>query len=284
MENKSTPVVIIEEPESFLHPSAQAEFGRIPQDLSEEYKIQLISTTHSPYLLSHKNPKSNILINRKITRKKMREAFVEEVNSENWRTPFETSLGMIGPEFESLKEAFFAKENTILFVEGKIDKEYFELLQDNSHGQNKLDFEGEIYSYDGFGFMTNNQLLKFIVERFKKIMITIDLDTSKKVEPNLKRAGLIKDKDYLIIGNNVGGKRNIEGLLPEKIINKVHGENVDLVQGLMSDDEKERKSSKNSLKQKYLDEMKSSSQPNEEYYGEFYKVVKKINKQLKGRS
>lgn len=281
-ENKSTPVVIIEEPESFLHPSAQAEFGRILQDLSEEYKIQLICTTHSPYLLSHKSPKSNILINRKIERKKLREAYVEEVSDDNWKAPFETALGMIGPEFESLKDAFFSKDNTILFVEGKIDKEYFELLKDEKHGSNKLDFVGEIYSYDGFGFMTNNQLLKFIVDRFSRILITLDLDTSKKVEPNLKRVGLVKDKDYIIIGKDTSGKRNVEGLLTDIVINKVNAKNTDLVQGLMSDDKEEVKSAKNSLKGKYLEEMKQNSLPNEEYYGEFYKVVKKINKQLKG--
>src|SRR5262249_13970098 len=36
-ESKTTPIIIIEEPESFLHPSAQAEFGRVLQDLSEEF-------------------------------------------------------------------------------------------------------------------------------------------------------------------------------------------------------------------------------------------------------
>jgi putative ATP-dependent endonuclease of the OLD family len=284
VENKSTPIVVIEEPESFLHPSAQAEFGRILQDLSEEYKIQIICTTHSPYLLSHKNPKSNILINRKIERRKLRDAFVEEVEGENWRIPFETALGMIGPEFESLKEAFFSKENTILFVEGKIDKEYFDLLTQDEHGINKLDFKGEIYSYDGFGFMTNTQLLKFIVERFNKLLITLDLDTANKVEPNLKKVGLIKNQDYIIIGKDISGKRNVEGLLPDIVISKVNGENTDLVQGLMSNDEKERKKAKNSLKMKYLEEVKANSKPTEEYFGEFYKIVKQINKQLKGSS
>ena len=47
---KSGPALIIEEPESFLHPSAQAEFGRLIQDLSEEFKVQVIVATHSPYL------------------------------------------------------------------------------------------------------------------------------------------------------------------------------------------------------------------------------------------
>ncbi len=36
---KITPVIIVEEPESFLHPSAQAEFGRVLHDLAEEFKV-----------------------------------------------------------------------------------------------------------------------------------------------------------------------------------------------------------------------------------------------------
>lgn len=132
--------------------------------------------------------------------------------------------------------------------------------------------------------MTNTQLLKFIVERFNKLLITLDLDTANKVEPNLKKVGLIKNQDYIIIGKDISGKRNVEGLLPDIIINKVNGENSDLVQGLMSNDEKERKKAKNSLKMKYLEEVKANSKPTEEYFGEFYKIVKQINKQLKGSS
>ncbi|MFN5170415.1 MAG: ATP-dependent nuclease [Cyclobacteriaceae bacterium] len=42
------PILLVEEPESFLHPSAQAEFGRTLQDLASELKIQVIVSTHSP--------------------------------------------------------------------------------------------------------------------------------------------------------------------------------------------------------------------------------------------
>ena len=41
-ENRITPIIIIEEPESFLHPSAQAEFGRIIRGLARELEIQII--------------------------------------------------------------------------------------------------------------------------------------------------------------------------------------------------------------------------------------------------
>jgi len=42
--SKITPVIIIEEPESFLHPSAQAEFGRVLHDFAEEFQVQVIVT------------------------------------------------------------------------------------------------------------------------------------------------------------------------------------------------------------------------------------------------
>lgn len=59
-DNKITPFVVIEEPESFLHPSAQSEFGRILGLLSEELGIQIIVTTHIPYGPSCVNCRASI--------------------------------------------------------------------------------------------------------------------------------------------------------------------------------------------------------------------------------
>ncbi len=64
-QNRITPFVMIEEPESFLHPSAQAEFGRVLRSLANELKIQTIVTTHSPYMLCQENINSNVLLARK---------------------------------------------------------------------------------------------------------------------------------------------------------------------------------------------------------------------------
>lgn len=70
---KMTPILIIEEPESFLHPSAQAEFGRVLQQISNEFGVQVITTTHSPYMLNQSSPESNILLERVIKNKQLRE-------------------------------------------------------------------------------------------------------------------------------------------------------------------------------------------------------------------
>ncbi len=55
-DEKITPIVVVEEPESFLHPTAQAEFGRMLRELSNEFGIQIIATTHSPYMLNLEDP------------------------------------------------------------------------------------------------------------------------------------------------------------------------------------------------------------------------------------
>lgn len=279
--NRITPIVIIEEPESFLHPSAQAEFGRVLQDLSQELKIQVIATTHSPYLLSHHNPKSNILLKRKISRKKIRESYIESIDETNWREPFELALGMIGPEFESLKEAFFSKENSILLVEGALDVEYFKLLQDSRHGENKLNFNGELYPYGGFGFLNNPVLLKFMKERFSNLYVTLDLDVYSNVKSNFEKAGYVKDKDYFLIGLDKPGFRFIEGLIPNSIREKVNAANSGLVFALQSEKKEERKSAKDRLKDLYLKEFKKEPNYDESHFSEFYKLVKKMNKKMK---
>ncbi|MHA8075765.1 ATP-dependent nuclease [Aquirufa sp. TARAVU-A1A] len=279
--NKITPIVIIEEPESFLHPSAQSEFGRILQDLSKELEIQVIATTHSPYLLSHHNPKSNILLKRNILRNNARESLIENVENENWREPFELALGMVGPEFESLKEAFFSQNNDIILLEGTTDLEYFQLLRDRNHGTKRLQFEGELYAYGGFGFLSNPVLLKFIKERFNKLIVTVDLDAVGNVKSQFDKAGYREDVDYFLIGYDKPGYRCIEGLLPEFIRSKVCSENAELVFALQSEDKEERKSAKGKLKWLYLTEFKKNIKFDDSYFGEFYKLSSKINKHLK---
>lgn len=278
--NKITPIVIIEEPESFLHPSAQSEFGRILQDLSKELEIQVIATTHSPYLLSHHNPKSNILVKRNIHRNNTRESIIESVKGEKWREPFELALGMVGPEFETLKDAFFSKENSIMLMEGEIDIEYFNLLRDKRHGENRLKFTGELYSYGGFGFLNNPVLLKFIKERFNKLIVTLDLDAIPNVKSNFEKAGYIKDDDYFLIGQDKPGYRCVEGLIPDFIKTTVNSANSELVFALQSEDKDERKSAKDRLKALYLVEFKKDIKYDSTYFGEFYKLSSKINKKL----
>jgi predicted ATP-dependent endonuclease of OLD family len=282
--SKITPVLIIEEPESFLHPSAQAEFGQVLQQLSNDFEVQVITTTHSPYMLNQQNPESNILLERKVSRKQLRETVVVDTSGENWMEPFGIILGISNEEFKPWRELFFSETRSLLLVEREIDKEYFELLRKEEHGNKKLNFDGDIFDYDGCSTLKNPTLLKFIRNRCKSVVITFDLDVAIDVEPTLKRNGFEKNKSYITVGIDEPGKRCIEGLLPEEIRKEVINQNADLVQQAMYGDKDEQRSAKNLLKRKYLESFKQNSVPGEEHFKEFYRLVSVINNNLRWRS
>ena len=280
LSKRLTPIVIIEEPESFLHPSAQAEFGRILQDLAKEFKIQIIVATHSPYLISHKEPKANLLLERDLTNKDKGSKLVD-TGGDKWYEPFALSLGVTGEDFGPLKSTIFSDKSDIILVEGNSDKEYFELLKQNKHGKNKLEFDGEIFAYGGAGNLKNNILIKFIKERFKRFVITIDLDKIGETRSVFQTLGLIENKEYIIIGKLQTGKKSIEGLLPDSIFGEVYTQNIELVRESMenSPQGKEARSKfKEKILAKFLEEDKNN---NLEIYKDFYPIVQKLNKTFK---
>lgn len=279
-DTKISPILIIEEPESFLHPSAQAEFGRIIQDLSEEFKVQVIVATHSPYFLSQQRPESNILLSRKLDAGQLRATEKITVEADNWMEPFALNLGLSNPEFEPWKPIFFSRTNKILLVEGEIDKEYFNLLRDDAHGSNKLCFDGEIFQYGGTGTIQSGVLLRFIKGRYHRFFVTFDLDCEKQLSKLLQSLGMEKGKHFTAIGVNGSGREKIEGLLPDSVQNAVYGKHGALVQQALAGTGEESKSAKQRLKRLLLEEFRSKAQPGQDYYGEFYKLVKVINKAM----
>lgn len=69
---------------------------------------------------------------------------------------------------------------------------------------------------------------------------------------------LDNDDDHMAVGLNEAGKDCIEGLLPQNILSSVYGNNTDTVMKLTSTDTKARKSAKNELKNKLLEEFKGT--------------------------
>jgi putative ATP-dependent endonuclease of the OLD family len=226
---KTTPVVIIEEPECFLHPSAQAEFGRVIRDLADEFSVQVIMTTHSPYMLSMKTPESNVLLRRKMVKDQLRQTERIDTAGDNWMRPFAEALGLDSEEFEPWKRMFSAASERILLVEGDSDKEYFEMLRRDVHGPNRLCFDGEILPYEGTGSLANPTMLRFFQNRYRRIFVTFDLDNAGQIEKTLQRAGLQKDTDYVPIGVEGPGRKSIEGLLPDAIKAEVRTRHPELV-------------------------------------------------------
>ncbi|WP_332737604.1 ATP-dependent nuclease [Flavihumibacter sp.] len=277
--DRLTPIIVIEEPESFLHPSAQAEFGRVLQDLAFEFKIQIIVATHSPYLLSHKEPSANILLQKNLSAT-VKGSEIVNTSGDKWYEPFALSLGISGDDFGPLKSTIFSGSSDIILVEGESDKEYFELLKDEKHGNCRLNFNGEIFPYGGAGNIKNNILLRFIKERFKRFVVTVDLDKFPEVKSAFDTLGLKENKEFIVIGKNETGKKCIEGLIPHKLLSQVYSDNVELVQKAM-ENSPEGKNCRNHLKTKILEKFKIDGQNDLNNFNEFYLMIKPLNKIFK---
>ena len=279
-ENKITPFIIIEEPESFLHPSAQAEFGRVLMDLANQLNIQTIVTTHCPYMLCQHMPSSNILLTRKILRGKPKETELVQVANETWMEPFSKILGLDNSEFSAWKNILITDKKSVLLLEGEIDKQYFEYIQSLGIPGFSIPANVDIVAYEGKDALKNAILLKFFVERFKKVLVTFDLDAKADLERIMNQIGLIEGKNFLMVGANKPGRQCIEGLIPERILSKVYSSNTDLVMQLTSQDNKERKSAKNNLKAKILAEFKSDKSITADDLKLFLPIFRAIKKQL----
>ena len=263
-----------------MHPSAQAEFGRVVQDISSEFGVQVITTTHSPYMLSKERPSSNILIERKIVRGHFRGSTQVDTNDQKWMEPFSLVLGLSSEEFKPWRDLLFNQSDSVLLVEGATDKEYFEMLRRPEHGINGLTFNGVIFDYDGCGSLKNPTLLKFMQQRNKRSFITYDLDVESEVRPGLERLNLQHKDSFLGLGHDKPGLRSIEGLLPKSMVSSVNQENQELVQQAIYGTKEEQKSAKSHLKKLYLEKFKKDSVPGEEWFGDFYRLTKILNKAL----
>lgn len=278
--SKITPVILVEEPESFLHPAAQAEFGRVLRDLAEEFKVQVIVTTHSPYLLNLKDPASNILLSRRTAYNQLRATERVDTSGDNWMAPFGLALGLDAEEFKPWKSMMLAGVDTILLVEGETDVKYFEMLRGPEHGNNRLQLQGDIVPYEGTGSLSNTVLLRFVKNRHRKFFVTFDLDAEGQIVKTLKCLQLEKHKHYLPVGLNVAGKRNIEGLLPDVVTKAVYEANPDLVQAATAGTKDEQDAAKRKLKGLLHQEFKKRATPGQEYFGHFYALTKAINKAM----
>lgn len=89
----------------------------------------------------------------------------------------------------------------------------------------------------------------------------------------------MKGKDYVGVGLNLPGKRNIEGLLPEHVVQRVQSANISLITSAINGTQEEQKAAKRDLKRLLLAEFKLLASPGADFE-EFYSVVETINQAL----
>lgn len=255
--NRNTPIFIVEEPESFLHPSAQAEFGQVLNSLADDLAIQIIATTHSPYMLNQSDSAANYLLERRAFRGIPKETHLRDTLGDDWMVPFAENLGIVPKEFQPWKTLFGSHKSRVVLVEGDIDKEYFDYIKDNYSSIYSLPLDVDVVPYGGKDALRNTSILQFMINRFGRVYITFDLDAENDVRKSLERIGLVDGKDFCAVGHPTPGSECIEGLLPAEVKRKVYADNYELVNALGSQDANVRRSAKNNIKSHFLAEFKA---------------------------
>lgn len=250
--DRTTPIVVIEEPESFLHPTAQAEFGRVLASLADDLRVQIIVTTHSPYMLDRRRPDSNILIRRPVQQNKPQGSEVLVGEGEGWMLPFAEHLGIPEGEFKAWRPLFSAAEKTILLVEGKTDVSYLAHLRKHALVDCGWPEDVEVVPYGGKDALRNTALLKFVLEKYDHAFITFDLDARKDVCRTLEAIGYEEEVDYFAVGRDRTGHMDMEGLLPERIRRTVYAARGDLVADAIGGDRKAKQTLKRQLLEEFL--------------------------------
>ena len=275
-----TPFVMIEEPESFLHPSGQAEFGRVLRKLANDLEIQIIVTTHSPYMLSQEQIHCNVLLDRKVVRGKLKQTERVDIQESNWMTPFSHILGLDNSEFECWKGVLGSNRKAVLLVEGDLDKNYIEHIHSLGFPKLTLPHNIEVVAYGGKDALKNAILLKFIIQKFEKVLITFDLDAKGELDKIMRQINLTDGKNYCAIGINKPGQECIEGLVHGAVRSSVFASNPDLVMQLTSQDGVQRKSAKSLLKQKILAQFKLGNNVTQDDLKNFQPLFKVISSEL----
>jgi predicted ATP-dependent endonuclease of OLD family len=271
------PIVIVEEPEAFLHPSAQCNFGRVLEDIANEMGVQLLVSSHSPFLLSHSTATSNYLLERCTKRGKQYETRLVDTSGDGWLKPYSESLGMSRDELGPWNDIIQSSSGKILVVEGEIDVEYISLY---SNFEPKIDAEIIIKPIGGKDKLEDKMMIKFIASFARKVVFLVDLDANKQIS-NFESIGLVRGEGFLVAGREGGGLRRLEGLLPDELRNKVHSENVELVDQLQSDQNSEKKLAQKALKEKYCEEYKRWIESNKRA-PDLDRLVRSINKAFDG--
>lgn len=103
------------------------------------------------------------------------------------------------------------------------------------------------------------------------------LDADEELRPALERLGYQRGKHFLSVGKDASGRRNIEELIPEPIIQTVYAAHASLVTQAMNGTPKEKTSARKQLKRLIFEQVKSSSREKSELFQGFFPLIKSIN-------
>ncbi|MEL7662972.1 MAG: AAA family ATPase [Methanosarcina mazei] len=144
-------LLLIEEPESFLHPQANRHMAKILHEFCTEDNIQLIVATHSPNYLQSSNIKDIILLDKQEYKTKATQ--IDKVSDE---TKLKRELNV------SNLELFFADK--VILVEGETEKILLPAIAKQINERN--DFDKKNYSIIEVGSKANLDIFIELLNKF----------------------------------------------------------------------------------------------------------------------
>lgn len=202
-------LLLIEEPESFLHPQANRHMAKILYDFCTNDNIQLIVATHSPNYLESSNIKDIILLDKKESKTKATQ--IDNISDE---TKLRRELNV------SNLELFFADK--VVLVEGETEKILLPVIAKQIDERN--DFDRKNYSIIEVGSKANLDIFIELLNKFNIPWISLlDKDVlnreSKKIIEKLN-----KNFSYGIDTANVSEEYLIDKFKENGIYILSHGE------------------------------------------------------------
>jgi putative ATP-dependent endonuclease of OLD family len=203
----------VEEPETFLHPSAQRRLAKLLREQSKN--TQILLTTHSPLFVDRKNPQTNALVRRSKDNMKHSSKIVS-LPAEDPMKPIRESLGTSLADSLSLHEA-------VVLVEGPSDATIFSTAYRRLCARKVIPFDSEYVVFVS-GHGSSTQATAFTILRswspLSKCAAIFDFDQAGK-EQGAKRikVPVVENKDYFFLPHGTSDVV-LEDLYPPSLLAK----------------------------------------------------------------
>ena len=182
----------IEEPETFLHPSAQRRLAKMLR--AQSANTQILTTTHSPLFVVRAEPHSNVLIRRIVQRGHHCSSPVKLPKEDPLR-PIRESLGTSLADSLSLHEV-------VVVVEGPSDVTIFSEAYRRLCDRKELTFDREFVAFVS-GHGSSQQATAFTILRswspLSKIGAIFDYDKAGRDDGAKRLKAAVENRDYFYL-------------------------------------------------------------------------------------
>jgi putative ATP-dependent endonuclease of the OLD family len=169
-----TKILLIEEPELFLHPSGVRDIQGLLYDLAENSCFQLIAATHSPIMIDLSRPHSSLV---RVVKKDNSNVFTYQLRTDIHLKDGVEELRMVRGFNPHVCEAFFS--DSVLLVEGATEYVISKALLEKFSHEDSCEYTKSI-SVTDCGGKTTIPLFQKILRQFKiPYFVLHDLDEDK---------------------------------------------------------------------------------------------------------